>query len=326
MKQFAELHPFLGELRAASRERPFCRFEQNYNFDSPYQFNFSVVTAQIAVSKCLTADAVIALDGHQPRARHGRLKVNNKLARGLMDQPFLVSGLVAIGMTAINLDAVFNGFAIHAWNDEQLEELQRDLEKFDFLRDYQRLMRGEPIGIMIPEIDRIKASRLQNTIDPKSGEPVKQSTASGWPDGWIDLWKTQMVDMDLNASEWVDVGSRRVLPDAMSDYQAQINRRLDSWTIYLPWNWLFRTSPNGPVFEALIKFARMQVWVDEARIACGLERYRLAHGVYPGSLDALVPACISEAAARHYDRPALPLSTSPRWHLLPLFRRLEPNR
>jgi len=30
--------------------------------------------------------------------------------------------------------------------------------------------------------------------------------------------------------------------------------------------------------------------VDEARIACRLERYRLAHGNYPYTLDALVPA------------------------------------
>jgi hypothetical protein len=38
----------------------------------------------------------------------------------------------------------------------------------------------------------------------------------------------------------------------------------------------------------------MQVWVDEARIASALERYRLAHNAYPDSLDALVPACIDE--------------------------------
>jgi hypothetical protein len=34
------------------------------------------------------------------------------------------------------------------------------------------------------------------------------------------------------------------------------------------------------------------MWIDEVRIACALERYRLAHGAYPGSLDALVPTCI----------------------------------
>ena len=41
--------------------------------------------------------------------------------------------------------------------------------------------------------------------------------------------------------------------------------------------------------------ARNQVIVlDEARIACALERHRLAHGGYPASLDALSPGCIEE--------------------------------
>ena len=43
---------------------------------------------------------------------------------------------------------------------------------------------------------------------------------------------------------------------------------------------------------AKIHFAAAQAMIDEARIAIALERYRLAHDGYPGSLDALTPACI----------------------------------
>ena len=35
--------------------------------------------------------------------------------------------------------------------------------------------------------------------------------------------------------------------------------------------------------------ARNQTLANEAFLACGLERYRLAHGQYPDTLDALVP-------------------------------------
>ena len=35
--------------------------------------------------------------------------------------------------------------------------------------------------------------------------------------------------------------------------------------------------------------ARNQTLANEAFIACGLERYRLAHGQYPETLEALVP-------------------------------------
>jgi hypothetical protein len=34
--------------------------------------------------------------------------------------------------------------------------------------------------------------------------------------------------------------------------------------------------------------------VNEAQIVCALERYRLAHGAYPGMLDALIPQFIEK--------------------------------
>ena len=42
------------------------------------------------------------------------------------------------------------------------------------------------------------------------------------------------------------------------------------------------------------KFARIQADVDLARVACALERYRLAHGSYPETLDALAPQFIEK--------------------------------
>ncbi|HUA66319.1 MAG TPA: hypothetical protein VME24_10750, partial [Alphaproteobacteria bacterium] len=40
------------------------------------------------------------------------------------------------------------------------------------------------------------------------------------------------------------------------------------------------------------KFAIAQTDVDLAQVACALERYRLAHGQYPETLDALAPQFI----------------------------------
>ena len=40
--------------------------------------------------------------------------------------------------------------------------------------------------------------------------------------------------------------------------------------------------------------AHNQTLVNEAQIACALERYRLAHGEYPETLDALVPQFIEK--------------------------------
>jgi hypothetical protein len=42
------------------------------------------------------------------------------------------------------------------------------------------------------------------------------------------------------------------------------------------------------------KFAMIQAQVDLARVACALERFRLAHSEYPESLDTLAPQFIEK--------------------------------
>src|SRR5208283_2844567 len=44
---------------------------------------------------------------------------------------------------------------------------------------------------------------------------------------------------------------------------------------------------------SVMKFALIQSQVDLARTACALERFRLAHGNYPETLDALPPQFIT---------------------------------
>ena len=46
--------------------------------------------------------------------------------------------------------------------------------------------------------------------------------------------------------------------------------------------------------HAAIRFACAQTSVDQARIAIALERYQLAHGKFPESLDALMPQYIGQ--------------------------------
>jgi hypothetical protein len=44
----------------------------------------------------------------------------------------------------------------------------------------------------------------------------------------------------------------------------------------------------------LLQYFQSQVLLDETRIACALERYRLVHGAYPAALVNLAPDFISE--------------------------------
>jgi hypothetical protein len=83
----------------------------------------------------------------------------------------------------------------------------------------------------------------------------------------------------------VDMEQRVVSPRKVSQSTAAGNKALQhGW----PYNILARM-----VFPAISssvkKYAREQSSIDLARTAIALERYRLAHGNYPESLDALAP-------------------------------------
>jgi hypothetical protein len=85
----------------------------------------------------------------------------------------------------------------------------------------------------------------------------------------------------------VDVAQHRVYLErggtsgATNILEATLKRR----TPYNLFAWLL-----FPAYEkACSHFARSQASVDLARVACALERYRLAHGEYPPSLAALAP-------------------------------------
>jgi hypothetical protein len=99
------------------------------------------------------------------------------------------------------------------------------------------------------------------------------------PSGWLQINRADKVREILVGLRAVDPGARRVYPEqtGLDTAKADDNNN-------------FLLGGAGPMLAGIKKFAYFQAHIDMARIACRLERYRLAHGTYPESLDALVPA------------------------------------
>jgi hypothetical protein len=285
--QFSALVPAVAELRAAAAERPYCRFKESYRFDLPGESSLSLITAQIKLSQFLSADAILALDGKKPDIALADIAANYKLMSGSTQQPMLVAGLVAIGMQAINLGTIYQGLATHAWNDQQLADLETQMAPIDFLAQYRDALRGETC-IMLAAYDRLKPQReeLASELRPKSviflAAPSAQRdwTPLIWPTGWIDLMKSHSADFNLSASGLVDLRNRLLSPESFHQFAVANENR----------NSIFFGGAIGPINNAAQKFAIAQVRLDETRLACALERYRLARGIYPPTLDALGPA------------------------------------
>jgi hypothetical protein len=105
--------------------------------------------------------------------------------------------------------------------------------------------------------------------------------------------KSQAANLDLYAVRFVDPKAQMVFPKMVDQLAAGIAQQQHGWNTHTLWNILSEESA-GPITNTVMHFAEGQVLVDETRMACALERYRLAHGVYPDSLDALTPAYIDE--------------------------------
>jgi hypothetical protein len=189
---------------------------------------------------------------------------------------------VGIGMMAINLGAVYDGLAAHAWSDVQLAEIERELARIDYLAAYSRNMRGECL-LMVHAYGEMEGNRFRITAPNQGAAPIYFAS------GWADLLKKQVTDFQLTQIGYFHLEERRVDASGITQFMEAAQAK-SGWQPFSIWTIFGEAS--GPVIAAAEKYSQMQVRIDETRIACALERYRLAHSAYPTGLDALAPQCI----------------------------------
>jgi hypothetical protein len=106
------------------------------------------------------------------------------------------------------------------------------------------------------------------------------------PGGWFDQNKVSIGRLHLELIKpTVSLETRQVSPSNVSRLDAALDKRLKNRS---PYNW-FGAMLLPALGSASARFAQGQAAVDMARVACALERHRLAHGQYPETLDPLAP-------------------------------------
>jgi hypothetical protein len=294
LDQFDALCPAIAELRQAAASRPTCRFDRDYTTMPPFFRSLGSTTEFIALAKVINLHAIAALQAQKPALALQDIELDLELDTGLRQEPQLVSGLVAAGVVSIQLDAIWEGIETHAWSDAQLAELQRSLEAIDFLADDQLCLRGEALGYFAPTIDYLKqhqattSSLVIGLAKPASDTDNHALLALLWkltPPGSFDVTKAEGVALDFEAArEPIDLVTRRVYPDRLD---ANLATARHSGGHTMPGVLEHESAP--PIVAALVNFSECQFRVDAARVACMIERYRLAHGALPSTLDQLAP-------------------------------------
>lgn len=295
----------LAELRSAS-QRPHCRYPVQYDLGNPWAILLPHLAKVKAASQRLQLRACAELAAGESNGALKDVELMLYLADSLKDESFLISHLVRIACVQIASQPVWEGLAEHRWSDAQLQALQTRFQQFDFLADMKRALEAEQAaGILTIDLVRKNGlGYLASLQGSESPPPAARAVANalGWfvPSGWYDLEKLNYCRLRHTlAGTALDTTKRRVSPSQVAANTREFERVIESRGIlgHDVSAILQHRLTAGILLPAIgkvsLRAAAAQTTTDEAVLGCALERYRLANGEFPGTLEALVSRFIS---------------------------------
>jgi len=190
------------------------------------------------------------------------------------DRPMtLVAAMVNVAVRGLYAEQIAEGLRLKAWREPQLVVLEEELKTIDLVSPVKQAFALEAIAAF-------------HTLEkvPSAGF-VKRPVLGGLcPLGWGYQRDVARVQLDFERVASLDTANRRIFSDKVMVASTKA-RALDHWSPYTFVASLAQVDFAG----ACQRTARNQTEVDQALIACALERFHFARGEYPETLDALIP-------------------------------------
>ena len=266
----------LSELRAAA-PRPYARFDIRYGDGANTRLAHLSILKDIANVAQLRAVAELEL-GRTDDAL-ADLAIIRRVGEALKTDPFSVAGSVRVTIVQIELQALWEGLATHRFNESQLGILQTNLADRNLLANYVFCLRAERAQC---NESFSKLRRKTRSAKDFAGEDAGPEVGL-MPAGWV-YQNQAMINRLFQEMTAVDTVGGRLDPRRFARDSA-LQKQLAGFTPYEGVTRQFFRLFNNVV----IKFAYGQASVDQAVIACALERHRLARGRYPANLAELAP-------------------------------------
>lgn len=280
----------VNTLKESFKTRPYAQFPVEY------QDGLGCLLPHLAklkgIAQFLRPRSLAELSLNQNEKAFDDIMLSLHLVDSLRTEPILISQLVRIAMLELSIQPIWEGMANHQWNDEQLVSMYDQFAKMNFLSSYKLAMRGERTFCTEYAFD----SLIQHGVEPDMwGMGKKEETSfidqivpklvSSMPSGWFRQNEALAVQCLIKMGNVVDAEHHAIDFDSMTKLDKEI---IAISTRRTPYTFLCGMLLPA-VSKAFLRFSQGQVTADLARVACNLERYRLANGKYPESLDALVP-------------------------------------
>jgi hypothetical protein len=290
----------LAPLRAAS-DRPYARYPVVYDMENPWGILLPHLGNVKRNVQRLQLRACAELAAGRTDEAFADVKLMLYLANSANDEPFLITYLVRIACVHLAIQPVWEGMAEHAWSNAQLQELQALFQQCDFFPQMERSLDGERAAAILTAelLERGKYHLNDLTDDPShTGSSLANLFGRIAPHGWYDLEQLhycQLFQSQLNGA--FDVKKKQVYPrqiESNTNALAQAFAGRNPLTTICTRHQLLAVILLPALHNIPRRAAAAQTAADEATIACALERYRLANGHFPETLDALVPRFIPQ--------------------------------
>lgn len=287
----------IEKLRQASR-LPYSRFPLNYDEQLPQGILLPHLAALKSCAQVLQLRAIAELENRQTPKAFDDVKLILYLANSIHEEQCLISQFTRMLILDFALQPIWEGLVERKWSDDQLAEINRELAGLDFLSDYDAMVRGER-AMAIKLIDHERRNHNADLIPFLYGGDsydfeirMNLFFYHSFPSGWYyqnDIAIARAFQESLRTDNEM---KQRILSHDIAwriDYAGNIVQSHYRSPYYFFVRMLF-----PELGRAAKKFAFTQASVDMARTTCALERYHLAHGEYPETLDTLVPQFIEK--------------------------------
>lgn len=249
----------------------------------------SVVTS----GRFFEMDALASLGkGNSPRAFED-LIVINRMMEGLLNEPFLISYLVGLTLQDFQIQIIWDGLRREKWDGEQLKTFQQLLEKQDWIDGIWHSFLSERVA-SFEMCDWLKTAAHIDVAQIMGGkEDLGLDLYKRTPSGWLDqnkvtyqeLFKVVLARPASGQPRVLGFGARELSRRDALQAQTIMGWRSSGRIMYSIVAGLTMAAVSG----AERKAAEIQAGTILAETAVALERYRLAKGDYPESLEVLVP-------------------------------------
>src|SRR6266481_3292200 len=276
-------------------KRPSVRIDGDYSqpFSQP---RLDYVTIRIVAQTLAQRAQCYLLLGEPEKAMH-ELTLLHEMSRLMEGKPVtLVAAMIEVAITGMYTDMIADGFRLGVWREPQLIALQAQLGEVNLPPQLRSAFLTERAGVC-RVLENQSAAKINQSFATSAGQSFWQRLqdpsmllASVAPRGWN---QQNMVVVAMLSQKYVDAfdAERPIfLPRQLDSVARDMQKTFSRVT---PINFLAAISvPNFN--RACQTLARAQTLVNEATVACALERYRAAHGDFPETLDFLVPGFIQK--------------------------------